>query len=228
MSSTPGFYDDPERSRRWATWALGLAVVPVVGAAAAAVLAGLVLSGPRDEQERGRRRAGIAIGVAVGGTAALVVALGIVLVVSAPGPRTVDASSLYRPGTATVVAGPGTHGEILLEDLVPGDCLDEDLDAVGFQRLLTVVGCEVPHLAQVAHVEDLPEGAYPGEGPTEDMTDALCLAAYGPWVGRAWEDSTLGLFYYFPTAESWEFDRSVTCIVTVESPTTGTLQGSGR
>lgn len=71
MPREPGYYDDPVRSHSWASWALVLAFVPVAGAAAA-VLAGLVLSGPRDlpavpEQPEddgavSRRRAGWATG----------------------------------------------------------------------------------------------------------------------------------------------------------------------
>lgn len=226
MASEVGYYDDPERSRRWATWALGLSFVPVAGAAVASALAGLVLSGPRDEQDRGRRRAGAALGISVAGTVLLTSTLAVVAI-SEPEPDVVDASPLFRPGAPTVAAST-THGEILLEDLVAGDCLDEDLEVVGVQRHLTVSTCDVPHLAQVAHVEDLPSGGYPGDGAVEDMTESICTGAFESFVGRSFASSRLGLYYYFPTSESWVFDRSVTCVVTEDAPVTGTLQGSGR
>ncbi len=217
--------DDGAVSRRRAGWALGLAFVPFIGGAVGSVtLAALVLTGPRDAVPRGRGRAWAALGV----NAAVLVLVGALLITDDPELVTVQSMPQPRPASTEVPAGPVTQGEVFVEDLAVGDCVDEDFDAIDAVLTLTVTRCDGSHRGQVFLVQDLPDGEFPGDAAVEDQSYAMCDPGFEAWIGRPYASSSLSYVYYFPDAERWATDRTVQCIVTTPSPVTGTLQGSGR
>jgi energy-coupling factor transporter transmembrane protein EcfT len=211
---------DPGKSRTKAVWALVLAILPLCGISwiAAVVLAILVLIGPRDGQSRGRGMAWAAIAIVVLWIVAVVVAI-VVGVLSIPADRDEDGNVTSR-------------GEIFTTSLRTGDCIDEDLfaeDATDTAVTVTVVPCGEPHPAQVYASVDLDPGTYPGENAIFDEADTLCYDEFEAWVGTSYETSELEVFYYYPTAETWEQDdRAISCVVIAPEDVTASLQGSGR
>lgn len=122
-------------------------------------------------------------------------------------------------------------------DLAVGDCFDDpsifsgdDSEILG----VASVACDEPHDAEVYALVDLPDGdgaSYPGDDEVFDRADDLCFEEFEPFVGAAYDDSSLDFIYYVPGADSWdEGDRSVACMVVDMDgePLTGSMEGSGR
>ncbi len=64
------------------------------------------------------------------------------------------------------------------------------------------------------------------------MPREQCLGGFEPFVGTAYELSSLDVIYLFPTQVSWQRldDRTVICSVVAldSSKLTGSMAGSGR
>ncbi|MBM7505156.1 septum formation family protein [Agromyces aurantiacus] len=108
-----------------------------------------------------------------------------------------------------------------------GDCLEMvEGEAV---ETVPVVPCSEPHTDEVYHDFQMPDGEFPGDEAVTAAAEEGCLAAFEPFVGVAYDASTLYVAWYSPTQESWEGvdDRMVSC--TVSDPAgdvTGTLEGA--
>jgi hypothetical protein len=121
-------------------------------------------------------------------------------------------------------------------DVAEGDCLNLP-DGTDTTEVFTVrtVPCDEPHdievYALVLHPGEA-GAAYPGDDEVSGFADDECLARFADFVGVAYEDSALDVFYLYPQEESWTKldDREVACgVVAVDgSPLTGTMRGSGR
>ncbi len=110
-----------------------------------------------------------------------------------------------------------------------GDCLNtselgEDISSV------PVVPCGDPHEDEVFHSFDLVDGEFPGDDAINAQVEPICIAEFGDFIGLPYDESVLGLFPMYPTAESWATgDREVLCIAfDPDQLTTGTLEGSAR
>ncbi len=58
----------------------------------------------------------------------------------------------------------------------------------------------------------MPAGAYPGEAAFSTYVQSHCLPAFGTYIGKDYEDSTLDIFWLFPSSDSWTGgDRSIEC-----------------
>lgn len=115
-------------------------------------------------------------------------------------------------------------------DLEVGQCFD---DPPSFDEVANVdiVECSEPHDNEIYLAFDLADGSYPGEVSVEETAVQSCLAGFEPFVGQAYETSTLDIGYLFPTSETWQQgDREIVCLVYDLSgtPLTGTVEGSGR
>lgn len=213
----PPHRDDAGSSRTKAVWALVLAILPLcVTWIAAAVLAIIVLAGPRDGQRRGRGMAWSALVIVALWVVGSIVAA-VLVIASVPADRDDDGE---------VTSG----GEVFAEDLQVGDCLAEDFGSDDEEVFtVSVLPCDEPHNGEVFHELELPAGDYPGDRTVAVDADEACYQEFDPWVGTPYEDSELDYFTYLPTQESWDYDdRLITCVVIAPDDVTGTLEGSNR
>jgi hypothetical protein len=109
-----------------------------------------------------------------------------------------------------------------------GDCLRSVPKDSTDVRELNVVVCTREHKGEVYANIRLPYSTYPGLQTVSDRSEGLCKAAFEPFVGRAYDDSSLDMFFLFPTAQSWrQRDRTVTCMIAGQH-LVGTVKGSRR
>lgn len=115
-------------------------------------------------------------------------------------------------------------------DLQVGDCWNDPAETE--MSSVSAVPCSEPHDAEVFHEFDIPDAdSYPGETTVTEQADAGCYAEFESFVGIAPESSSLGVYYLYPTQQSWDEldDRTVSCMITDPAgPNTGTLAGAAR
>lgn len=120
------------------------------------------------------------------------------------------------PPTTTTTAPPVRQLSVL--QLVVGDCVVDALAAADDIAELGVVDCAQPHQVEVyALITDPGDDAapWPGDQILIEASASGCLAAFEPYVGRAFEDSELDILTVLPTAETWaEGDRDTLCVTT--------------
>ena len=76
---------------------------------------------------------------------------------------------------------------------------------------------------------ELAQGAFPGEDEVARQADEGCTAEFTEFVGLGYDESALEVLYYYPSAVSWIFDRTVVCVITDPAgEVTGTLRDAGR
>ncbi len=97
-----------------------------------------------------------------------------------------------------------------------GDCFNDPLALPSTGE--TDVGdvpCHLPHDNEVYAQTELPLEDYPGQDALFDQAEEFCFEAFEGYVGTPYEDSILGVSYYFPTRQSWtqSNDREVACAV---------------
>ncbi len=116
-------------------------------------------------------------------------------------------------------------------DLRVGDCYDlkdpaaEEVDAV------LAKPCSEEHEYELFYAGSLPEGSFPPEATFTSFVNDNCTPAFETYVGKAYTDSELEIFYFVPTSGAWEAgDRSIQCAVYHPRVhrLTGSLQGSAR
>jgi hypothetical protein len=113
--------------------------------------------------------------------------------------------------------------EVLIDDLVVGHCIEEDVsflfDAVA---TFTLLDCAQPHRAEKFFEFDVLDGPYPGEQVLGDLGDERCFgAAFSDYVGTSWDASSVYGSSFYPTSEAWDAgDRTISCFLHEEDPST--------
>jgi len=116
-----------------------------------------------------------------------------------------------------------------------GDCInDAALKGIGDEQIrtetVTLLPCRAKHDLEVYATLHVPGRKFPGQ-PAIDRTARGCFPAFKAYVGKAYPDSELEIFYYFPTEGSWRLlgDKTVTCVVGhPKHQVRGTLKGAKR
>lgn len=110
-----------------------------------------------------------------------------------------------------------------------GDCLN-DGGSSGEVSSVPTIDCAEPHDSEAYASIMIPDGDYPGEDAVLTQADTECAAEFASYVGIAYEESTLGFAYYYPTAQSWESgDREILCLVyDPAGQVTGSLEGAAK
>jgi len=162
---------------------------------------------------------GLAIaGLVISAVWVLVVVLGVAAFLSGRADR--DASgAVVKPGTVDVLS------------LRVGDCVQLPTDSTFDTAKLPAVPCSQLHDGEVYVVGSLGlTGTYPGEAVVTKAAQEVCGAAFEPFVGTSYDQSSIDVTYLFPRQREWQLgDRGVTCILTPRTgQVTGTLKGSGR
>jgi hypothetical protein len=113
-------------------------------------------------------------------------------------------------------------------DLEAGQCLNEpDSEEVVD---VEIVGCSEPHDLEVYLTAELPDQVFDAADIDEASLD-ICLDAFDGFVGTAYADSELDIYYLIPSEDSWQDgDREVVCAVYDLSGAqlTGTAEGIRR
>lgn len=106
------------------------------------------------------------------------------------------------------------EAEIDIFALKVGDCMPAS-DTTGEMQEAKVVPCTEPHADEVFHEFDLPDGDFPTDAVVEEAAVGECLPAFAEYVGIAYEESTLDVWWISPTASGWDQadDRLVQCVV---------------
>jgi hypothetical protein len=212
-------------------------VVPIAG-----VIAGFIALGQikrTAEKGRGLAIGGIIVGAlgtlfAIIGVIALVIGLSVASQTSTdpddvfssaptPAPDVSDEPGGQPSDDSTPTPEPDTQSVF---DLAIGDCI---IDSGGTEVFdVQTVDCAQPHDFEVYAEFDLAGTDYPGEQAVSDQGDAGCFDAFEPFVGLAYESSTLDYTFYSPTQESWTDggDRLISCLIADPSTqVTGSLRG---
>ncbi|AWB95842.1 hypothetical protein DCE93_09355 [Agromyces badenianii] len=113
--------------------------------------------------------------------------------------------------------------------LIVGDCMYEVTEELVSE--VPVVPCDQPHDDEVYFDLTIDGDEYPGDDVIQTQAEEACLAEFEPFVGLAYDSSTLDFSTYRPSHESWETrdDRVVSCVIyDPAGQVTGTLAGAAR
>jgi hypothetical protein len=118
-------------------------------------------------------------------------------------------------------------------ELEVGDCFDGASEGETVVSV-TPVECDKPHDKEVFAVFDYPSSPsdYPGDDAILAEAEEGCIPAFGSYVGKDFEASTLEVLYLTPTTDTWrQGDKEITCTLLAPNPgekLTGSMRGSGR
>lgn len=115
-------------------------------------------------------------------------------------------------------------------DVKPGDCIVEDTQ-VGEVADTQIVSCDAPHTYEAYHqfAVEVDGDSFPGVDQVKGQAEVNCNTAFTDFIGKPYEESTVGYSYLFPNETNWKNgDRDVTCLVKMpdNSITTNSLKGS--
>jgi Septum formation len=105
-------------------------------------------------------------------------------------------------------------GDLTATDLRVGDCFDlkdpnaEEIDDVAARP------CAQAHEFEMFFIGSMPEGPYPSQSAFDAFLDTHCVPAFRDYIGKAYEDSALDVYWLVPTTEGWGLgNRSIQCAV---------------
>lgn len=91
-----------------------------------------------------------------------------------------------------------------------GDCTSDPEES---SSGMTSEDCDGPHAGEVYHVEEFPDGDYPGTVEISSQSEEICKREFEPFVGIAYDDSILEVSYLYPLETQWEQgDQELLCI----------------
>jgi hypothetical protein len=122
-------------------------------------------------------------------------------------------------------------GQQSVFSLPVGTCFDDQAD--GEISSVPEVDCSQPHDNEVfALIEYTETDNYPGADQMSALSEDLCIARFGDYVGLDYQSSALAVFPIFPTEESWnqDDDREIICALYNAdlSKLTGSMEGAAR
>jgi Septum formation len=123
-------------------------------------------------------------------------------------------------------------------DLRVGDCFDlkdppvtEGLYVMGDDEIKDVkaVPCTTEHEFEVFYIGAMGKGSYPTDDAFGTYVTQNCNAAFGAYIGEAYDDSDLIIYWLVPTDDAWRSgDRTVQCAAYQRwgDPLTRSLRGA--
>ena len=110
-----------------------------------------------------------------------------------------------------------------------GDCVN--LPDSEYVESLEALPCADAHDAEAFEAFDMRDGDFPGDDAVQEAAINGCYEAFEPFVGVAYEDSELGMYWLYPTPETWDesADREILCRLTAYggSKPPGPMRGAG-
>jgi hypothetical protein len=120
-------------------------------------------------------------------------------------------------------------GSLAIADLQVGDCFNqkdpdaEQADEVDAKR------CDESHQFEMVSIGSMRDGAYPNDTEFENFVGEVCLPAFDEYVGLAYEDSRLEVYWYYPLEDGWnDGDHLIQCAIydPLESDIVASLRGA--
>jgi Septum formation len=103
-------------------------------------------------------------------------------------------------------------GDLTASDLRVGDCFDLKDPAANQVDNVTARPCTDAHEYEIFFVDSLQEGDYPSEDAFATFVNDSCGPAFDTYIGKAYTDSELDIFWFYPTSDAWGGgDRSIQC-----------------
>jgi hypothetical protein len=134
-------------------------------------------------------------------------------------------------------ASPAGSGDMTsVFDLNNGDCFNSAEDATVEE--VEVTDCENGHEYEIYYAVDYDAGSsepYPGTDTVTNFVNEECTGQFESFVGLAYDDSELYIYYLAPTEDSWGGgDREVLCALYwpdasgANQALTGSMEDSNR
>lgn len=152
------------------------------------------------------------------------------------------ASSTVALGAAAALTGCGVLTSALGGDELGGnvlsvgvgDCfvvseMDQSLSE-GEVSDVPLVDCSEPHDGEFFHVEELPDGDFPGDQDVDERATEVCEGqAFSDFVGTDYMSSEIWSYNLVPTQASWDQadDREILCYLETTERVSGSQQGAG-
>ena len=103
-------------------------------------------------------------------------------------------------------------GDMMATDLRVGDCFDLKDPTAEEISDVTARPCTDPHQYELIWTGSMAEGAYPAKSAFDAFMESNCFSAFDAYVGTAFEDSVLDIYWLYPLEDGWNSgDRSVQC-----------------
>lgn len=124
-------------------------------------------------------------------------------------------------------------GDLGVMSMQVGDCFNDPSDLEEVVYDVAAVPCSEPHDNEVFAVGSIGSNLgedFPGRSPLEQYSYDNCVDSFFGYVGVDYAESSLGVFTFTPTEESWaEGDREFVCaLYSIDlGGLTGTARGSG-
>src|SRR5262245_59114162 len=105
-------------------------------------------------------------------------------------------------------------GDMAATDLRVGDCFDLKDPSAEEIGDVTALPCATEHEYELFFTGTMPDGPFPNDDGFIEWLQANCSPAFESYVGLAYENSELDIFWLQPTSDAWnEGDRSIQCAV---------------
>lgn len=134
-----------------------------------------------------------------------------------------------RDGDGEIVG----RGDLGVMAMQVGDCFDDPDELENVVYDVAAVPCSEPHDNEVFAVKSVGTvfgDGFPGRSVIEQHSYDSCVASFSTYVGVDYAESSLEVFTFTPTEESWgEGDREFVCaLYSLDfAKLTGTARGSG-
>jgi hypothetical protein len=132
------------------------------------------------------------------------------------------------PAEPTQVLSGLSHDYMRRVDLRVGDCFDLKDPTADQIEDVKAVPCTTEHEFEAFYVGAMGEGSYPTDAAGErrnhgrqvllldgafwTYVDQNCMPAFRAYIGKAWDDSDLDIYWLVPTDDAWRSgDRTVQC-----------------
>jgi hypothetical protein len=98
-------------------------------------------------------------------------------------------------------------------DLRVGDCFDLKDEFSGDEiEDVKSVPCTTEHQLEIFYVGAMGKGTYPTDDEFETYVTQNCNPAFGAYIGKAYDDSDVYIYWLAPTDDTWRSgDRTVHC-----------------
>jgi hypothetical protein len=120
-------------------------------------------------------------------------------------------------------------GSLAISELKVGDCFNQQDPDAEEANEVDAKPCDDGHEFELIFVGAMPDGAYPIQTDFENYVGGACLPAFDEYVGMAYEQSRLEVYWYFPVEAGWDQgDHTIQCAIydPDDSEIVGSLRGA--